>query len=262
MRGLRLFVFVIPVLAIVVGVGGLWLVPGPAPSRAADFELADHRGDQVALRDLRGQPAVVTFLYTNCPDVCPLYLGHIFDAVGDSDAGSRTAVLVIAVDPARDTQEHLAGFASSWPASWHFLTGRETDLARVWSAYGVTVESEASADAHHDSSYSVTHTAKAVVIDGAGYVVSELRGRWDSNALTAALEQAEAGARRTSSFGGRGPLADLVARCGEFASMQPWAFAGLVALIMFPGLVLPAYLLVTFLRTPAPPGTGRDAPSG
>lgn len=109
---------------------------------------------------------------------------------------------------------------------------------------------------------SVAHTAKATVIDGAGYVGSELRGRWESDALTAALNQAEAGARRTSSFGGRGPFADLVARCGEFASTQPWAFAGLVGLIMLPGLVLPAYLLVTFLRTPAPPGTDRDAPSG
>ncbi|MBI4219585.1 MAG: SCO family protein, partial [Chloroflexi bacterium] len=205
--------------------------------------------------DLRGGPVVLTFVYTHCPDVCPLYLGQISEAIGQVDpaaAGSTgPSVVVVTVDPARDTTEHFAAFAHSWPARWHFLTGKETDLARIWSAYGVDVESEATFGHHVDATYAVAHTAKAVLIDADGHVSEELKGRWETSELVEALGRLAGAAPPGTRFGVSRLFGDLVARCGEFASTQPWVFVGLVALIMLPGLILPAYLLAAFLRTPA-----------
>lgn len=58
----------------------------PAP----DFHLVDQTGQPVALSDLRGRVVVLTFLYTRCPDTCPLIvskLGQVHDQLGEQAQG-------------------------------------------------------------------------------------------------------------------------------------------------------------------------------
>ena len=73
----------------------------PADARAPDFQLRDEQGEQVSMRALRGQPVVVTFLYSHCQDTCPITAQTIRGAL--DDLGHDVPALAISVDPPNDT---------------------------------------------------------------------------------------------------------------------------------------------------------------
>jgi protein SCO1 len=108
---------------------------------AAPFRLTDHAGRSLALDDLRGRPVALTFLYTSCPDLCPLTaqrLGQSLAKLGPD--GERVAVVVISVDPANDTPEAARAFLQRHDLAGlnrHFLLGDDATLAPVWLAYGI-----------------------------------------------------------------------------------------------------------------------------
>lgn len=110
---------------------------------AADFALTDQRGQTVRLSDFRGQAIVLTFIYTSCPDVCPLIAENLRVAyeILPVDARDDVALLAVTVDPARDTQAALEQFSElhrlADNPSWHALRGDPDTLERVWQDYGV-----------------------------------------------------------------------------------------------------------------------------
>ena len=111
----------------------------PAP----DFRLTDQFGRPVALDEISGEVVALTFLYTNCPDTCPLTtqtLRQAYDALGDDAA--RVRFVAISVDPARDTPERTHAYSVHWDMldKWTFLTGSEEDLEPVWRSYYVAAQ--------------------------------------------------------------------------------------------------------------------------
>lgn len=228
------------------------LLPGcsasSASTQAPDFRLTNQHGEEVSLSGLRGGAVVLTFLYTHCPDTCPLYLFQIKLAVEGLEPSDDISVVVVTVDPERDTVQHLEGFAGSWPPNWYFLTGNPVQVARVWGDYGVYVEKEEAGLHSERGGYGVIHTAKVVVVDRGGNTAAELKGDWTPKELQQNLAAVLTGKQLKVSRVSFGPILGLLQRCGEFASSHPWTFMGLVLLIMIPGLVLPIYLLRTFLH--------------
>src|SRR5581483_2520527 len=75
-------------LILVLGGLTLWRLQNAQPSGGTDlgktpapnFTLVDQQGQQVSLAQFRGQPVVLTFLYTHCPDACPLIADQIRQA--------------------------------------------------------------------------------------------------------------------------------------------------------------------------------------
>lgn len=243
----------LPVLAASVALGIALAGCATSVSRvqAPAFELTDQRGAPVRLDSLRGRTVLLTFLYSHCPDTCPLYLFNLRQALsGLGASGEGLSVVVVTVDPERDTVAHLARFARSWPENWHFLTGGPVDVARVWGEYGIYVEKD-EAPGHHSAGpgYRVIHTARLLVINREGYVTSELRGEWSAEDAQAAAALALAGDEAGRARSVFNPLAALLQRCGEFASSYPLAFLTLVLLLMLPGLILPALMLRSLWRT-------------
>jgi protein SCO1/2 len=108
---------------------------------APDFTLADGlTGESVALSSLRGNVVVMAFLYTHCPDVCPL-TAALFRAAQTqlgSDA-ARVRFVAVSVDPDGDTPAAVKAFSAAHDLkdNWHYLIGPRGALAAVWSAYGV-----------------------------------------------------------------------------------------------------------------------------
>lgn len=212
------------------------------PVAAPAFTLTSQTGQPVALADLRGQPVVLTFLYTSCPDTCPVVLASTAAALRTlaADGEERPAVVVVTVDPDRDTVDRLREVARSWPADWLFLTGSYPRVAGVWQAYGIVVEKRPPA---HTSEvrlgYTVLHTTKTVLVDRDGAWRATLGGVWTAPELVAALGATARPAplvARPAAW-----LADLVSRCGELAA-QPGLVAGL-AVALAPGVLLPLWLL-------------------
>lgn len=135
------------------------------PLPAADFTLTSDAGP-VRLSDLRGKVVVLFFGYTLCPDVCPttmVRLGQAMELLG-KDA-ERVQVVMISVDPERDTPEKLGQYARAFHPSFLGLTGTREEVDAVASAYGIY---HAKAEGSSATGYLVDHTATTTVLDRGG----------------------------------------------------------------------------------------------
>ena len=110
----------------------------PAGARAPDFELRDEQGKPVSMRALRGQPVVVTFLYSHCQDTCPITAQTIRGAL--DELGHDVPALAISVDPPNDTPASARKFLAEQRANGRirFVLGTRAKLRPIWNDYGVT----------------------------------------------------------------------------------------------------------------------------
>ncbi len=135
----------------------------PAP----DFRLVDQDGQSLALSDLRGKVVVLTFMYTQCTDDCPLIAGKLHTISEQLGAAlDNVAYVAVSIDPANDTPAAINQFTSDHPldGQLRFLNGSEAALKPVWTAYAVQ-EQGAAAPVHQ----SVTgHPTRVILIDKAG----------------------------------------------------------------------------------------------
>ena len=135
----------------------------PAP----DFKLADQNGSTISLADFRGKVVVLTFLYTHCPDECPLIASKLA-AVSASlgNAMDQSAFVGVSVDPANDTRIEIVKFVQlhNLEGKLHYVSGTPEQLQPVWAAYAVYV---APAPADNPLS-SVAHSTRVILIDKAG----------------------------------------------------------------------------------------------
>ena len=132
---------------------------------APDFTLQDAlTGSSVSLASLRGGVVALTFLYTQCPDTCPL-TAELLRAAREKLGGDARRVTIIAVstDPGRDTPQSVRAFSEAHrlSANWHYLIGRPEQLAAVWRLYGVRAAPDQGAS-------TVTHTDAIFLIDKQG----------------------------------------------------------------------------------------------
>ncbi|MFO1068863.1 MAG: SCO family protein [Geminicoccaceae bacterium] len=137
----------------------------PDLGAAADFALIRETGVPFARRDLLGKVVLVDFIYTGCPDICPLLtqkLAEVQDALGPL-FGRDVVFVSITMDPQADTPAVLKDYAESLgcdPAGWAFLTGSADEIARAASAYGVFFA--------RTPSGSIDHNALTSLVDRAG----------------------------------------------------------------------------------------------
>ncbi|HAL48492.1 MAG: SCO family protein [SAR202 cluster bacterium] len=143
---------------------------------AYEFRLNDQFGNPVRLGDFRGEIVVLTFMYTNCPDVCPIVttqLDSIYDSLGDTV--TEVEIVAVSVDPERDTVEEARQYLERWDHAddWTFLVGDRELLERIWAAYYLAPVSEAGGplDALRQLStepYPVGHSTPVYLIDREG----------------------------------------------------------------------------------------------
>ena len=124
---------------------------------ATGFTLTDYRGQTVSLSDLRGKVVVLTFIFTNCPDVCPATARNLSVAFEQlpEEKRDRVALVAITVDPERDTPQALREFSErhglAENPSWYALRGDPATLEQVWRAYGVYPGTVPATPAHEHS---------------------------------------------------------------------------------------------------------------
>lgn len=107
--------------------------------QAQDFTLIDQFGSSKSLKqDFAGKVVVLTFLYTECPDVCPIVANHLRDVAElTEEEGSDAAIVIVSVDPAGDTVDSVLAYSERWQMAdrWTYLVGEEAELKEVWKAY-------------------------------------------------------------------------------------------------------------------------------
>lgn len=129
------------------------------------FRLADHRGEPFTRAELAGRWTLVFFGFASCPDICPLTLARLSDAVerlDDTVEGSDVlGIAFVSVDPARDTPERLAAYASSFGERVLGVTGSPDQLAALAGPLGIYYRLGEGED------YTVEHSAAVLLIDPA-----------------------------------------------------------------------------------------------
>jgi protein SCO1/2 len=110
--------------------------PKPAPA----LKLTDSTGKPLDLASLRGKAVLITFLYTHCPDVCPLITGNLHTAV--TKLGPKAAnlqIVAVSTDPKGDTPKAVKKFlaAHQMTGTMRYLLGSKSELASVWKGWGV-----------------------------------------------------------------------------------------------------------------------------
>ena len=133
---------------------------------ATPFRLLNQFGQPVSLADHRGKAVLLTFLYTNCPAVCPLTTSRIRDAyemLGDD--AEDVAILAVSVDPERDTVEQARAFSEQWKMThrWEFLVGDRNELAPIWKAYYVAASTDEGSGGNESNIIDESHGAEGGV---------------------------------------------------------------------------------------------------
>jgi len=130
-----------------------------------DFQLTDHNGTPRTLADFRGKVVAIFFGYTHCPDVCPTVLGELANVANElgKDAG-RMQVLLISVDPERDTPAVLSQYVPAFHPGFLGLYGDADATARTAKEFKVFYQKQPLPG----GGYSVDHSAGTYIYDTAG----------------------------------------------------------------------------------------------
>lgn len=137
------------------------------PARVPNFTLTTQHGDPFALYDMRDRVVLLYFGYTYCPDVCPITLAVLKNARSQLPTSLQddVQIIMITVDPERDTPELLTKYLAHFDQSFLGLTGTEDEIAAAGAPIGifserVTIEGV--------DGYFIDHTATVAVIDKQG----------------------------------------------------------------------------------------------
>jgi protein SCO1/2 len=157
--------------------GSLASPPAPEPP----LLLHNYRGEPVNIAQYKGKAALVTFLYTHCPDQCPLIaanLGVALNLLGPARA-SKVQVIAVSVDPRGDTPKSIAKFLKTHGVMgrMQYLVGSKHELARVWKAWGVGSERDASNPElinHSGLVYGVSAQGKITTLYAANFKPQEI----------------------------------------------------------------------------------------
>lgn len=131
----------------------------PAPN----FTLTDQNGAQVSLAQFRGKPVILTFLYTHCPDACPLTAERLHEAMlALGPDASKIGVLAVSTDPVGDTMSAAQHFSQTHNMQnyWHYLIGTRAQLSPVWNSYSIYVQNQPT---------STNHSLAIYIIDKQGH---------------------------------------------------------------------------------------------
>ncbi len=148
----------------------------PAPPLA----LKNYLGQPVNIDQYKGKAVLVTFIYTHCPDVCPLMVGNLHNAQALlGKEASKAQIIAVSVDPKGDTPKTVAHFLSlhEMTGKMQYLIGNTKELAAAWKAWGVGAEQDAgnpSLVEHSGLVYGITGSGKRLTIYAANFKPSEV----------------------------------------------------------------------------------------
>ncbi len=150
----------------VAGGAALTRINDPAPALA----LVDQHGDTVALEQFAGRPVLVTFAYAHCQTVCPLVVHEAIEAL-QASADRRPALVIVTLDPWRDTPARLPTIAEGWELGRdaHVLSGDVDAVERVLSNWRIPrIRNESTGD--------LSHPAMVYVVSPSGRLAYALPG--------------------------------------------------------------------------------------
>lgn len=137
----------------------------PEPQEVPDFTLTAVNDTPVSLSDYRGQYVFLYFGYTFCPDACPITLSQLAEVqerLGEN--ADRMQVIMVSVDPERDTPEKLANYVNVFNESFVGVTGSHEQIQKAGQPYGIYYNKD-------QETGLVDHTTRAYLINPQGEAI-------------------------------------------------------------------------------------------
>jgi protein SCO1/2 len=137
------------------------------PTLAPAFTLKDQFGKPTSLADYRGKAVLLTFLYVNCPDVCPLITAALRTTTDRLGAeAKKVQVIAISVDPVGDTPKAVRKYLGVRGVlhRFQYLVGTRKQLVPVWAKYHIAQVPDAKLKRE------IGHTGIVIGIDAGGRV--------------------------------------------------------------------------------------------
>jgi protein SCO1/2 len=136
------------------------------PRNIGEFDLVDHRGESFGPASLEGKWTLVFFGFTACPDICPTTMSFLNEFVQQLEGteAEDTAVVMISVDPARDTVEQLAAYVPYFNPDFRGVTGEFLEIHRVATALNTPFRKVPG----QGENYQVDHSSNVVLINPRG----------------------------------------------------------------------------------------------
>ena len=151
----------------------------PAPA----LELNDQDGNAFSLASLHGQPVMVFFGYTHCPDVCPATVGIVNQALITTGEGPRA--VFVSIDPERDDVAAMHQYLQYLPKAYVGLSGSADDVRRNADAWGVKY---ARIETDSANGYAMAHTADIFLVDGQGMLRAHFPFGTQADPIAATLQ--------------------------------------------------------------------------
>ncbi len=166
--------------ALVLGLAFFWQpelperpLPRAALAEGGDFTLQSADGP-VSLKDFRGKVVLVYFGYTYCPDICPTSLAATSEGLKQltPEELARVAMILVSVDPKRDTPARLKEYVNFFHPAIVGVTGTPEEIAEIAKRYGVFYAEQKVETA--GGGYVVDHSADTYVISADGKLVGKI----------------------------------------------------------------------------------------
>jgi protein SCO1 len=166
---------------VLIGLGGIFVwdsfsrksaePPLPILGRVDNFTLQDQNDRPLSRQDLMGKIWIADFIYTTCPDQCPMMSRAMQVIQGLVPKKAPVHLVSVSVDPKRDTPPVMAQYAQKYhsePGRWSFLTGKEADILELTKSFQLPAPVQAPKNL-------IDHSQQLVLVDAR----SRIRGYYD-----------------------------------------------------------------------------------
>jgi protein SCO1/2 len=113
------------------------------PKAAPELKLKNSLGEPVDLAEYKGKAVLVTFIYTHCPDICPLIVSHLRTARAELGAKAKDLrIVAVSTDPQGDNPRTVAGFLADhgMTGQMQYLIGSPAELRKTWTDWGIVAK--------------------------------------------------------------------------------------------------------------------------
>jgi protein SCO1/2 len=174
-------------------------IPGVAPLPGGSIyhttaSFSDQHGEPLQLASLRSSAVLAAMFYASCTSVCPMLVSQLARIDRDlaPETRARTQVLLVSLDPARDSTEKLQEVAKRHGITdqrWHFVRTGDDSVREIAALLGIRYS------ALPDGEFS--HSPVIALLDREGVLVARMENASaDPAALVAAADQVARGAPR------------------------------------------------------------------
>ena len=164
------------------------------PRSFKTFELLDYEGKPFTLESLKGKWSLIFFGFTYCPDVCPTtmaLLNRFYEKQLDGDYAGDLQIVMVSVDPARDTPEKLYDYVRYFNPDFIGVTGEFLDLHRLATQLNIPFNKQPGGG----ENYLVEHSGNVAIINPRGHYVGFFRAPLNLSQLTTGYESIRASRR-------------------------------------------------------------------